>query len=107
MTYYCPFCKQKMVHQPNNAYKAKYDTLRVKVNDTFKCGCSIHQIDSDGKVWLLNSWQFKEDGWYHLGSTDGSIIKEKFSMHLQHDWVFMCGRTSEPRDTLYEVVQFT
>ena len=108
MTYYCPFCKQKMEHQPQNHSITKDETLRVEVGDTFKCGCSIRQSDSDGNnIWNLNSWKLKEDGWYHLGSMDGSIIEEKFKANLQHDWTKICGRTSEPYDTLCEVVQFT
>jgi hypothetical protein len=97
-----------MRHQPFNGTETTDDTLRVKAGDTFKCGCSINQIDSNGDdVWFLNSWMFKEDGWYHLGSTDGSIIEEKFHAGIVHDWVKVCGITDEPIDTLREVVSFT
>lgn len=109
MTYTCPFCHQKMTHYPQNQRETMDETLSVKVGDTFKCGCSINQIDSNGDVWLLNSWILKKDGWYHLGSTDGSVIKEKFAFPRpkEHDWTKICKLTSEPIDTLHEVVEFT
>ena len=111
MTYICPFCHQKMIHHPKNQSETKDDTLKVEVTDTFKCGCSINQVDSDGTVWLLNSWQFKEDGWYHLGSTDGSVITEKFIFREinkhRHEWVRMDDRANQPDDPFNEVVQFT
>ncbi len=107
MTYYCPFCKQKMFHQPNNQSVTTDENLTVKIGDTFKCSCGIFQEDSDGKVYQLNSWKLEKDGWYHLGSTDGKPIQEHFRMHPEKDWKKICGRTKEPFDTLFEVVQFT
>jgi len=107
LTYYCPFCKQKMIHQPQNQSETKDEKLSAKVGDTFKCGCSIFQEDSDGKVYQLNSWKLTENGWYHLGSTDGKPIQEQFCMHREDEWKKICGRAKEPFDTTFEVVQFT
>jgi hypothetical protein len=96
-----------MFHQPNNQSVTQDEKLKAKVGDTFKCSCSIFQEDSDGQVYQLNSWKLENDGWYHFGSTNGKPIREHFHMHNENEWVKICGRTSEPFDTLPEVVSFT
>jgi hypothetical protein len=101
MTYICQFCKTKMHHQPDNNKVTTLNNLIAKVGDTFKCECSIRQEDSDGKVWNLNSWKVEEDGWYHLGSTDGNIIFEKFP--TKREWT----KEREPFSNIKEKVVFT
>jgi hypothetical protein len=99
-----------MIHQPQNQCETKDETLKAKAGDTFRCGCSTLSKDSDGKVYSLNSWKLREDGWYHFGSTNGIPLEEDFHMHskdeLKKDWIKICGKTSEPYDTLPEVVNF-
>lgn len=111
MTYTCPYCHQKMIHQPFNSTATKDENLIAQISDTFKCGCSINQVDSDDTIWFLNSWMLREDGWYHLGSTDGSVITERFKYNElnkhKHDWVKINDRANEPDDPFNEVVQFT
>lgn len=100
MTYICQFCKTKMQHQPDNGRVTTDNNLIAKNGDTFKCECSIRQEDC-GKLWHLNSWKVEKDGWYHLGSTDGHIIVEKFP--TKYRWT----KEREQFSNIKERVEFT
>jgi hypothetical protein len=65
MTYICPFCKQKMLHQPHNSRITTDDTLIVEIGDTFKCKCSLEQGGDPANG--LNSWKYIDKGkWMFL-----------------------------------------
>jgi hypothetical protein len=105
MTYYCPFCREKMTHQPSNGSETKDETLTVEVGDTFKCGCSFEETDNDGTVWRLNSWKFEDGGWLRLHLLNPIINGSRFPLVGVN--AFWKKENEIPYTTLKEIVQFT
>jgi hypothetical protein len=97
MTYFCPFCKTEMLHQPDNQRITTNNRLRAKVGDTFKCNCSIQEKDSNNSLCRLNSWKLEEDGWYHLGSTDGVSLVRTFASSPELEWEKKIKETEIPQ----------